>query len=130
MTEQLEGKAPMDDFEADIDGDYGISSKTMTGELSHGTKGKPALDISEVRDEPENSDEKPRVEYVEDIRKPYWDTKNVVGAHRNPSAAGYASEKLPSRPGFWQRRRNHYRRYWILYTVGIVILFAILLPIL
>ena len=123
--EQQSEKLSVDDFEAD----YGISSKKLTGDPLNGTEGKPVPDISESRDQPGASKEKPSVEYIEDIRTPYWDTKNVVGAIRNLSPVESSSEKIPARPGFWSRRRQHYRRYWILYTVGTVILLAILLPI-
>jgi hypothetical protein len=123
--EQHSEKLSVDDFEAD----YGISSKNLTGEPLNGAEGKPVPDISEARDQPGTSEEKPSVEYIEDNRTPHWDTKNVVGAIRNLSPVESSSEKIPARPGFWKRRRQHYRRYWILYTVGAVILLAILLPI-
>jgi hypothetical protein len=123
--EQRIDKLSMDEFEADVEADYGISSKKLTEEPLNETEGKSASEIYETRGKAGTSDEKPRVEYIEDIRTPYWDTKNVVGAMRNLSSARSSSEKIPARPGFWQRRRQHYRRYWILYTVGI----AILLPI-
>ena len=127
--EQQSEKLSVDGFEADFEADEGISSKNLTGEPLNGTEGKPVPDIYETRDQPGTSEKKPSVEYIEDIRTPYWDTENVVGAARNLSPVEPSSGKIPARPGFWKRRRQHYRRHWILYTVGTVILLAILLPI-
>jgi hypothetical protein len=127
--EQRNNKLSMDGFEADFEADYGISSKNLTREPLNEIEGKSAPEISETRGQPGTLDEKPSVWYIEDIRRPYWDTKNVVGAIRNLSPAESSTEKIPARPGFWQRRRQHYRRYWILYTIGSIIFLAILLPI-
>jgi hypothetical protein len=119
-----------DDFEVDGEADYGMLSKSLTEEPLKGNEGKSALDISEAQHQPATADEKPRVEYVENIREPYWDTKNVVGAQRHLTPTKSSLEEVPARPGFWQRRWRHYRRYWILYTIGLVIFLAIALPIL
>ncbi|KAE9372838.1 hypothetical protein N431DRAFT_467068 [Stipitochalara longipes BDJ] len=127
--EQQHDILSMEEFEGDFEADYGISSKNSTGEPLSASGSKSAPEISEVRNQSGASDEKPSVEYIEDIQTPYWDTKNVVGAVRNLSPAKSSSEKIPARAGFWQRRRQHYRRYWILYTIGVVISLAILLPI-
>jgi hypothetical protein len=127
--EQQNDKVSVDEYEIEFEADNGFSSKRLDGESLKGVKGKSGPEVSEVRDQPENSEEKPRVEYIEDVRTPYWDTQNVVGALRDVSSEKSSSEKIPARPGFFRRRWQHYRRYWILYTVAAVILLAILLPI-
>ena len=65
-------------------------------------------------------------------RKPYWDTKHVIGASRDlPSDASFTSEdNVYARPGLVKRLWLHYKRWWILYTILAIIALAIGLPIL
>jgi hypothetical protein len=68
---QQSEKLSVGDFEADFEADYGISSKKLTAEPLNGAEGKPVPDISEARDQPGTSEEKPSVEYIEDNRTPH-----------------------------------------------------------
>lgn len=110
--------------------DYGIASKSFSGEPSNKIEMESTIDISEAQNQHVTSEKKPQVEYVEDIRRQDWTTKHMVGAERNLSPTRSSSEKRSVRLGFWQRRWRHYKRYWILYTIGLVVLLAIILPIL
>jgi hypothetical protein len=121
-------KLSIDEFEADSEADYRISSKKVAWLALNGHEEPPASDNFKAQDQPGKS-EKPAVKHVEDIQTPYWDSKNVVGATRNLSPATTSSGKIPLPPGFWQRRWQHYKRHWLLYTVGIIIFLAIFLPI-
>jgi hypothetical protein len=118
----------IDKFEADPEADYGISSKKVTWSPLNCDEQPPASDNFRAQDQPGKSEE-PVVNHIEDIQAPYWDSKNVVGATRNHSPATTSSEKIPPSQWFWQRRRQHYRRHWLLYTVAIIIFLAIFLPI-
>jgi hypothetical protein len=121
-------KLSIDKFETDSEVDYGIPSKKVAWSPLKGDEEPPTSDNFKPQDRSRTSD-KPVVKHIEDIQAPYWDSKNVVGATRNLSPVTSSPEKLSASPGFWQRRRQHYRKHWILYTIGIIIFLAIFLPI-
>lgn len=98
-----------------------------------------SLSIEEPEFEQAVTNEKPSWDHVEETpkgepapRAPYWDSQNVVGAKRNMSPDGLlpAKDNVPPRAGFFKRRYQHVKRHWIIYTIVLVILLAILLPVL
>jgi len=79
--------------------------------------------------------EKPTARHLEVApppRRPYWDTKHVIGASRDlPSDASFTSEdNVYARLGLIKSLWLHYKRWWILYTILAAIALAIGLPIL
>lgn len=100
---------------------------------------KAKLSHDEFIVEQSTSNVKPSSYHIEDTsqdvkipRVPYWDTEYVVGANRNlpGGESSSVSEKNAVRPGFIKRRWLHLKRHWKLYTVILVVLLAIGLPVL
>lgn len=89
-----------------------------------------AQEIEEIEDKEnfeevrEPSDEKTSAQHVEysqgSPKKPYWDTKEVVGANRHlrPAGSFTSGDEVVVRRGFLQRRWAHVKRYWILYAAA------------
>jgi hypothetical protein len=97
-------------------------------------------DIEVTQEEQGSSSEKPEWRHLEETeqnsnhvkvpRRPYWDTKYVVGANRNLPDGSFTSQDELRRPGLFRRLWIHYKRYWKLYTVLAIIALAAGLPIL
>jgi len=97
-------------------------------------------DIGDTQEEQGSASEKPEWQHLEETeqnsndvkvpRRPYWDTKYVVGANRNLPDGSFTSQDELRRPGLFRRLWLHYKRYWKLYTVLAIIALAAGLPIL
>jgi hypothetical protein len=101
--------------------------------------GKDKLSPIEFEAENGMSSEKPSVKHLENVaqeeikapRQEYWDSTNVVGANRSFPSDELASQgKDIPRPKFLRRRWQHVKRHWFLYSLGLLILLAIGLPVL
>jgi hypothetical protein len=97
-------------------------------------------DIEVTQEEQGSSSEKPEWRHLEETdqtsshakvsRRPYWDTKHVVGASRNLPDGSFTTQDELRRPGLIRRLWLHYKRFWKLYTVLVIIGLAAGLPVL
>jgi len=91
----------------------------------------PTNSVSKTNEKPAWGHFEEDVEITKEPRKQYWDTMEVVGARRQLSSVNSSQEKRDApRPGFFRRIYLHVRRYWILYSVALLVFLAIILPIL